>query len=359
MSTRPNSTFPDLSAEPSKILEIIANEYIDNFKNNTAKKFDRLGLINGDDIAMVLAAKINEKNSSARIQGKTSSNSIFVIKLEDRDRLIEQIEKLITLNTNEASIKFQIIYYESTHTVFGEFQIDKTTIPPTVRYLHCDPWPPITNCKEIITPKFREIISTKANIEIYDSNAKLQKGKGCSYFSIDGARMLATSPDRDYACNVMEHIKTNGIERKGLFLENNIKYIQSDTLPTRFIRGSHIIEDWNVGNVHIKGLDTTVFNTSEKSTIVNKKGETAEKSINRNIEYKDQRSKSNPEVMESKRFNKRAEHKMVKCKESVLDFMKDKDIFDKELSDSIDRCTINGLAQFCEEKIKNQNDVKR
>jgi len=84
--------------------------------------------------------------------------------------------------------------------------------------------------------RFKNEISPLANIEIYDSHVAIQKGNGCSYFSIDGAMMLATSADRTYAVNVIEHIKKQG-EEINLLGEKNIKYMKSLSLPTRFIRG--------------------------------------------------------------------------------------------------------------------------
>lgn len=172
-----------------------------------------------------------------------------------------------------------------------------------------------------------------AKIKIFDSKVILQKGEGCTYFSIDGARMLATPPDRDYAPNLMEYMKKNGKKNENVFEEKNIKYIQSDSLPTRFIRGSHIIDDWKGERIYIKGLNSTVFNSPEKNTIVNKKGETAETSIRKNLDTQDTpsvSSVSNPSTPNKKIFNRRMESKMRKHKESVMNFIQDKDVLSAE-----------------------------
>lgn len=181
-------------------------------KDDIYHKFDQLGKIDSDDTALILAAKMSKK---------ARKNSIFVITDENIKDLTEQIKHLIINNTNQDLIKFQIIHFPKTHAIFGEFEIDKRSNPPTVRYLHCDPLPPTTRFTNIITSTFRKEISPIANIEIYDSDMTLQKGLGCSYFSIDGAMMLATPPDRSYVPNVIGYIKKLA-KKKIIYLKKKI-----------------------------------------------------------------------------------------------------------------------------------------
>jgi len=336
--------FPDYQqSELNKPLKEVMDEYKKNRIEKINQKFEKFGQIGDKDIPLILAAKMEDK---------TNKNSIFSITNDDIPSLIEQIKHLIQNDTNENIIKFQIIHFPETHAIFGEFTIDKTTVPTTIKYLHCDSLPPRTKFDEIITRDFRKEISPLANIEIYDSDVQIQKGLGCSYFSIDGAMMLATPPGKDYVVNVVEYMKTHGEEKKQPFEEKNIKYIQSSSLPTRFIRGSQIIK--TPDESQIKGLDLLVFNSAEKHTVVNKKGETSEKSIQSDL--KERPSRFDPNAMVT--HNVRLERKMKNYQESVMNFIKDKDILSQEFSDQVNKYKINGLVKFCEQKIEKKPEQK-
>ncbi len=314
----------------------IKNDSDDNrrAKETTLSKFDKLGLIASNEMALILAAKMSTK---------TRTNSIFVITDENKAQITDQIKHLLINKTSTDKIKFQIVLYEGNHAVFGEFEIDKTTQPSTVRYLHCDPLPPTTKYSAIITSTFTKEISPLANIEIYDSDATIQKGAGCTYISIDGAMMLATPSDRNYVTNVTEYMKEHGKEIEKPFEENNIKYIQSSTLPTRFIRGLQYLDD----GLEVKGLNSLVFNSEEKNTVINKKGETAETVIRRDLQKRP--SRFDPEKILT--FNIRTERKMKQYKKSVGDFIKDKNILTPEFSNVIDNYKIGGLIKFCNDNI--------
>ncbi|MBA2651144.1 MAG: hypothetical protein H0U73_02565 [Tatlockia sp.] len=308
-------------------------------------KFEKLGRIDSDDTALILAAKMSKK---------ARNNSIFVITEENIKELTAQIKKLIINDTNQDLIRFQIIHFSESHAIFGEFEIDKRSTPSTLRYLHCDPLPPMTKFTDIITSTFREEISPIANIEIYDSDVTLQKGLGCSYFSIDGAMMLATPPNHTYCPNVIEYIKKYGEEKNNAFEEKNIRYIQSASLPPRLIRGLQYIDDGTGNANYIRGLNSLIFNAAEKNTIINKDGDTAESAIRKDL--KTGPSKINPNEMRT--FNIRAERKMQNYGDSVRDFIQDKNINDPEFSSIIEQYKINGLIQFCEDKMENTIDPK-
>jgi hypothetical protein len=254
-------------------------------------------------------------------------------------------------DTTENVIKFQIIHFPGSHAIFGEFQIDKTNNPPIIKYLHCDPLPRMTKYDQIITSAFTKEISPLANIEIYDSGVTLQRGLGCSYFSIDGAMMLATPPDRTYVSNVMEHMKTYGVEKKDEFSEKNIKYVHSSSLPTRFIRGLQYIDgkegsDKVPGLYRVPNLTASVFNTAEKDIQVNKKGQTAEEAIRNDLI-------KNPDTMRT--FNMRAERKMKNYGKAVAAFMDENSIIDPAFPHLLEQYKMTGLTEFCQEKISPKN----
>lgn len=330
------STFPNSKDELSKFLKESAHQKYSQYK------FSHLGLINSEDIALILAAKMAKKSHT----GKSRKNSIFVITDNDITTLVKEIKSLIENDTPKNIIKFQIIHFDRNHGIFGEFVIDKTSIPPTVKYAHCDPAPPKTKYNDIITSDFRKQISPLANIEIYDSYVFMQKGTGCSYFSIDGAMMLATPPDRDYVVNVIEYMKKHGKnDDNESFEEKNVKYIRSSSLPTRFIRGLQYIVDEGQN----KGLNTLVFfNPEEKNTVVNVKGETAEVSIRKDLQERP--AIRNPS--ERVTLNIKAESKMKGYGETVNNFIKNKNIIDPEFYRLLDQYNINGFVQFCEEQIE-------
>ncbi len=305
----------------------------------TQYKFSRLGLINSEDTALILAAKMAKKSD----HGNTRPNSIFVVTNNDIDNLIRQIKNLLEHETKKNIIKFQIIHFPRPHAIFGEFTIDKSTAASTVIYTHLDPAPHITKFNEIITMEFIKEISPLANIEINDSDVAIQKGIGCSYFSIDGAMKLATPPDRDYVPNLAEYIKKHRMKDTFMiFNEPNVTLYNVSSLPTRFIRGLQFIIDEG----EAKGLNSCIFNTSEKKVIVNKKRETAETSVRKDLHTL---PSNKPDTRIT--LNKRAERKMKKYSETVNNFIKDKNIIDPAFLDLIDQYKINGLAKFCEEQI--------
>jgi len=347
--------FPDYQQ-----LEETISDYKKNRIEEINQKFEKFGEITSKEVPLLLAAKMGDK---------LYKNTIFSITDADMPSLIEQIKNLIQNDTTEKIIKFQIIHLPipvpRIHAIFGEFTIDKTNTPPTVKYLHCDSTPRLTPFDAIITRNFRNAISPLANIEIYDSNVTLQKGgQSCAYFSIDGAMMLATPPDKDYVVNVIEYMKAHGEKEKRPFEEQNVTYIKSDSLPTRFVRGSHFIKatslpDRFVGGLFVpastqKGLDFFVFESPEKDKIVNKKGETAEKSINKDLKERPARLDSSKTVT----HNVRLERKMKNYQDSVMNYIKDKDILSKDFLDQVNKYKINGLVQFCEQKIEKKPEQK-
>lgn len=305
--------------------------------------FRTLGRININDTALILAAKMAKK---------PYENSIFVISDKDMPALIEQIKKFILTDTNANVIKFQIIHFHEGHAVFGEFEIDKTNKPAAIRYLHCDPARNMTKYFVVISLDFIKELSPIANIEICDSDVKIQKGLGCTIFSIDGAMMLTTPSDRTYAVNVFEHIKKHGTVEDGYPAIKNIKYIKSTSLPTRFLRGTHLIDgsEEALGFNSYKGqpnIYKTIFNTEERNTIVNKKGETAEKSISKDLQKRT-----------TLMFNLRTDRKLTKYEEDVREFIKDKDIISPEFSTLLDQYKIKGLVQFCEKQCEKKTEPR-
>ncbi|WED42096.1 hypothetical protein [Legionella cardiaca] len=324
-------TFPNFeNSENYLLLKQIAEERIDYL-------FTQLGLIESEDMALILAAKMSKK---------PYPNSIFVIKKGDNLGIIaDQIKKILESETSEDIIKFQVIYYQG-HGCFGEFEIDKTNNPPTVRYAHIDPFPQLIKYNVLITNDFVRKISPLANIEILESDLMMQKGASCTFFSVDGAMTLSTPSERDYVSSVMEHMNKHGKELPHPFKEENVKYKRSPTLPTRLTRGLHYIDD----DLPFRGLNSLIFNSPEKATIVNKKGETAEKAIRNDIQQHPSTSNSNI----TRDWNMRIERKMKQLGQAVHDFIIEQNInvLDPSFSRLFDQYNLNGLVQFCEEKIE-------
>lgn len=309
-------------------------------KEEIKHRFDGFGLIKSDDTALVLAAKMSKK---------PYKNSIFVINNPDVTLLTEQIKALIEKDTDTNIIKFQIIHFHQNHAIFGEFKIDKTLEPPVVTYLHCDPaGGDVGEYSEIISDDFIESIAPLATIQVYDSAVNIQKTRGCSYFSIDGAMMLAAPADRPYFSNVIEHIEQT-CEKTEHGDHKNIKYIKSFSLPPRFIRG---LQFDGKEDALKKTTLLSFFNTVEKDTVVNKKGETAEEAMDKDL--KKIASKLNPD--ETRTFNYRAERKMKQYGTAVVNFIDDKNLFDPEFINLVDQYKIKGLKQFCEEIIEHKKE---
>lgn len=330
------------SSDVTVLMKSISEKYESLQKTIILKRFDKLGLIATEEIALVLAAKMSVKKYPS---------AIFSITMDDLDQLTDQIKNLIEKDTKENLIKFQIVYFAGSHAIFGEFLIDKTNKPTAVSYLHCDPLPGLIPYTQIITSKFCNTILPIANIEVMDSNMTLQKGLGCTYFSIDGAMLLATPTDRDYVTDVMAHMRAHGKEKTNTYDKKNntyFKVIESNSLPTRLIRGSQVLEDMRVP-IPTMGLYSLVFNTNEKKTIVNKKRETAKKSIEKDLENNPSKSIYTPV-----KYNTRINRKMKQYKAKVDHFLSDKKILDPAFAAQLDKYKIQGLVNFCEKKIKEE-----
>lgn len=91
------SIFPTSNTQLFHSLKMIIHEYVDEYKNNISHKFDKLGLINGDDIALILAAKMSEKKLEAKERKKIYSNSKLFI-----------MNRRILFLVNSKSIKLKI-----------------------------------------------------------------------------------------------------------------------------------------------------------------------------------------------------------------------------------------------------------
>lgn len=331
--------FPNFeSSENYAILKQIAEERI-------ARLFTSLGLIQGDDIALILAAKMSKK---------PYENSVFVIKKGDNLSLLTaQIKKILETETSENVIRFRIVYYQG-HGCYGEFEIDKTTNPPTLRYAHIDPFPQLIKYTVIITNDFVREISPLANIEIGESDLLIQKGASCTYFSTDGAMALATPADRDYVPNVMAHMKKNGTKMHHSFEQKNVSYVRSPTLPARLMVGSHHLED-DPDEPNRRGLSSLIFNSPEKKTVVNKNRETAEAAAKKDITGHS--STSNQSV--TRQWNMRIERKMKQFGKAVHDFIKDNNInvFEPSFSSLLEEYSLQGLLQFCQKKLDARCDT--
>lgn len=324
--------------EASDLLDSLEKAFIDKSHREIFLKFTKLGKIDKEVTALIVAAEMDKKNRN---------NTIFVIADSDIPILIQEIKKLLESPTLEGQIKFQIIHFPLTHAIFGEFIIDKTLPTPKVTYVHCDPLPPTTKYDDIITENFVKVISPLACIEILDSDVTIQKGLGCSYFSIDWALMSTTPQDRDYVPNLIQHMKQHIIEKIQPYADKNVTYIKSSSLPVRFIRGLQHFEDGTGSSSHIQGLNTLIFKSKDAHTIVNKKNESATKAIAQDLRR--QVSPSNPNVIV--RLNLRAERKMKTYGECVEKLLTKFSIIDPKTKEMVENCKITGLVAFCNSKI--------
>jgi len=331
-----DNTNPELK----KSLEALGDNYKQQALPKLQSKFSALGKITATDIPLILAAQMDKK---------AYPNTVFNILNQDIPQLTSHIVKLLENTTSEQSIKFQLIYFPNSHAIFGEFQIDKTSNPPIVRYLHCDSLPGVILFDQIITADFIKQIAPLAVIEVYDSNLELLKGTGCSYLSIDGAMLLATPDDRPYKTDIIEHFQTHGklvvVSRNG----SNIHYTKSDSLPARYIRGMQFIEDQK----DKKGLSTLVFFSEDNNIVVNKKNETAGASIAKHLE---KRSKLNSE--DSVIFNNRAKNKMIEYGKAVTVYLEKNDCLSSEFPSLIEQFGVTGLGVFCDKKIEADVQIK-
>ncbi|MBA2709489.1 MAG: hypothetical protein H0U57_02715 [Tatlockia sp.] len=315
-------------------------------KERIMRKFEKLGNIGVEEMTLILAAKMSKKETK---------NSIFICLSHDLNLLQKEIKNLLENETKEKIIKFQIIYYQGVHACCGEFKIDKTGEFPVVNYLHFDSLPEETPFHEVVTLDFVKEISPLANIKVYDSEVKLQKGRGCTYMSIETARMLSTPTDQDYAVNLMEYMKQKGKRKnapKTIFksYSDKINYTTSTMLPARFLRSlQYTKDDENKENESIvnQSLESFIFKTNEKKTIVNKKGETAEDSIKKDLLV-------NKGLMTS--FNLRTERKMKQYKANVNDFISKRNILDPEFANQVNQYRAAGLKLFCEERMVPQKE---
>lgn len=321
----------------NEALIAIEKEYVAAKNQEILSKFSRLGQIGKEITALIIAAEM---------QKKSHSNTIFVIGDEDIPTLTQEIKKLLEEKTVEDKTKFQIIYFPVTHAIFGEFVIQKNFSESKVTYIHCDPLPATIAYNEIITNVFVEEISPLAMVEVLESDVCIQKGLGCSYFSIDGALMLATPEDKSYVPDFALHMKKHSKESFRPFKDKDVTYLQSSSLPVRFIRGLQYFEDEVVGYQYVKGLNSSIFHSKDGQTIVNKKNKTAEESVTEDITERPSK-KSEDEMV---KINLRAERKMNNYYKSVKAFLEKFSLADPKTIDLIEDCKITGFVSFCNSK---------
>jgi hypothetical protein len=89
---------------------------------------------------------------------------------------------------------------------------------------------------------------------------------------------------------------------------------------------------------------------ADKKIIVNKKGETAEESINKNLERVQKKTEHQTMVT----YNLRAKRKMKKYQATLTNYLEDRNVIDPNFSVIINQYKIKGLMEFCDKKIKHQ-----
>ena len=259
--------------------------------------FDEIGKINANEMALVIAAKQKE--------GKAHRQSIFVI--EDLSAFCQALQRLAMNPTESKMICFQYVTRASHHSSFGEVIIDKSSEIPHLKIFMYDPAYPEYGFDQVVSEL--ETMSSndlKVTLIAPKKQERLQKGRGCSYFSLEGAFML--SNQREFE-NLYHRIEPSSSE--------NFQMIKIH-VPVRLKRSSHYLmnKDWD-DKLWALGLYSSILNHPENSRkIVNHKGHTANQSVIKYLE----------EVSPGTIHNKRIDHKREGYQQDVREFMAQKEI---------------------------------
>jgi hypothetical protein len=249
---------------------VISREYYTSKEENTAlldkektlNNFNEFRNIHLNEIALTLEAK--------------SKNSIYLITRDNMPTLVDCLLMLIKNNTRQNQFKFQLIYYGTGHTFYGEIAIDKATNPPKLKIFTCDPVLFESITEHFVLSHLREL-AAHATVELYSSNELIQKDSGSCYcFATEGSSLLATQKNSDDIYEFMEkHGTTSHI--------NSCKFVRGPVHP-RLKRSSHLYEDETKNMTFFKGIKSSIVNSAEfGSMVVNKRGETAAVSVTKDI----------------------------------------------------------------------------
>ncbi len=273
---------------------------------NLNEKFNRLGSIELAEIALVIAAK-----------GVTS---VYVIP-EIRD-LIQFINRLVENPTKNSIHRFQFVRRAGGHSFFGEVTIDKSNPQPRIKMFVCDP----LGSHDVLLYGIANALSKDALSEFFvpKSEEKLQKGLGCSYFSLDGAFMLR---------NQEKYEDIYKLSEPAMPLTRKVHYI---SLPIRMKRACQYYDA-------IKPIID-----SPQSVVVNKKGQLASESIKNDL--KESVNMEN----ETRILNMRVERKMKTYGRKVQRYLESNNITAKsQVEEIVRKHSIPGIQEYCDRQVIN------
>ncbi len=298
---------------------------IEPLSEQVSHLFDELGKINAKEMALVIAAKQKD--------GKAHRQSIFVI--EDLMAFYKVVHDLAVSPTEKSQICFQYVTRINGHSCFGEVTIDKSREIPHLKIFLYDPSSPESGFdQEFDALKEMDSQDVKVTLIAPKSEEKLQRGIGCSYFSLDGAFMLSNQRQFENLYPKMEPCSSE-----------DFRILEID-IPTRLKRGSHHLHEISADDeLFALGLNSSILNHPENSRkIVNHKGNTAAESVQKYLKKMSCRSI----------HNKRIDHKREAYQQDVKEYIRQNGIMNEvELSKAIRPFTQEGFYAYAK-KLKNE-----
>lgn len=299
-----------------------------------------------EEVALILAAYDRAEKK----------RQIFFINAASDGKFIDCVAKLMFESTQNNIHQFQVVFNESdsSHYVFAEIVIDKRQAKPDLKIFFCDPALTYTSYDQLIHSYFLNQWQNDANVEVYlPYQELLQKGAGCTYFSIDGCLKLS---NQDKYENSYTYMKKNNVHQNSTDFYNFTLF--SSKLPVRLKQTSQVVVDQSqllflglgmrtrTESYDLKGLQSSVIdNPEEANKIVNKKGETAAQAVGKHIQEK-----------EGNKLNTRIDYLEKKYKEKVSHLL---DVITHgELQKLIDKHTIKGLEAYCVNQIESSPSFK-
>ncbi|HAB98446.1 MAG TPA: hypothetical protein DCE71_01325 [Parachlamydiales bacterium] len=252
--------------------------------------FNDLGNIDAREMALVIAAK--QKND------KPHRQSIFVI--QKLTAFFKTVKELAISPTKSREICFQFVTRVFGHSVFGEVSIDKSHETTHLKIFIYDPVSPwLTGLTSRAIYKLSSKIPERLKITLLLPKAEeiLQKGHGCSYFSLDGAFMLSSKKG---STHIYSSIPTSS---------NQSFEIVNIDVPVQLKRGCQFFHD----ECDVVGISSSILNHPENSReIVNLRGHTATESVTKYLK----------KISPGKIHNLRVEHKRETYQKKVKKFLR-------------------------------------
>jgi len=323
-----------------------------------------------DVLQMNQLALLIESKSKRRLaddeKKDVSSNSLamFMIFEDDLKEFQEVLKNLLTQETVEKDIRFQIIFKsnQANHYSVGEIRIDKNTTPPCLRFLHIDPSVTYYSPVDVLGSQFiMNELPKIAKLELFTTRDLLQKsGEQCHIFSADIGFMLS---NQSQYVDVFEFMQRKGNKTLNYLDNASITFTNSE-LPIRLKRASHVVENekivvsWGTNlfksqkeEMSFKGLKETLAEDNTGQEIVSKKRgiKTASTSIKDNLEptIVKKEGQEPKETTHNVRIDKK-EKKYALAIEKELQELRT----EGNLEDVANKHNIHGLKVFAKQKLE-------